>query len=113
MTARALGTSKYPTMTSAFAALHETKIATQEPIPQSIAAWPELSEQETCDRGSIAIGFGAVLDPKEKLTVFTWCTASKSRPNAEVQRMRVEPLRFPRVKPGRIFHQVQKLPNDR
>ena len=68
---------------------------TQEPIPQSITAWPELSEQETCDRGSIAIGYGAVLDrPTTALGGLrcslaedaTGCNHAHARPSLACQR---------------------------
>src|SRR5262245_42077923 len=44
--------------------MHRAVCGTQPPMPHSITQWPELSEQETSDRGSNHLSDGAVRDPK-------------------------------------------------
>src|SRR5262245_28122355 len=48
-------------------------------MPHSSTQWPDLSEQETRDRGSIASRMGAVRDPQQPSLTCADCGAAISR----------------------------------
>jgi len=56
--------------------LEVTVLGTQPPTLHSTTRWPDLSEQETRDRGAIAYRMEAVLDPKENSARRPRCDAA-------------------------------------